>query len=459
MVKPSIVIIGGGFSGSLTALHLLSSLRLPANIILVERGPAFGRGLAYSTRLPEHVLNIRAGNMSAYADRPTHFQDWLAATNGALSDPFSFAPRWVYGDYLQGELRAAAQGASAAGRFTLVQDEVVGLRRVQGRLRLKLAMGRVLDADTVVLATGAGAASAPVRPGARIANDPAYIADPWAPGALDAVGRDDAVLLLGTGLTAIDVIAGLDGRGHRGKVLALSRRGLLPHAHARYKGEPAPWTQRPGERLSQALGRFRREARRADDWRRAFDGLRELTQDLWRGLNAAERRRFLRHLRPWWDIHRHRMAPEIAHRIAAHQQDGRIELYRGRLTELRWEIGGVTATWRPRGQTAPVARRARWVINSAGAEGDPNQSANPLIKDLIASGMVRADPLKLGLESDDEGRLVGADGAAQADLVGVGPIVRGRLWEVVAVPDIRIEAQRLADRIAAAHLNRLAIAS
>ena len=450
MIKPSIVIVGGGFSGSLLALHLVSRRRPPAHIHLIERGAAFGRGLAYSTRLPEHLLNVRAGNMSAYPDRPTHFQDWLAEVRGRPSDPFSFAPRWVYGDYLQGEVRAAAQSAAAADRFDLVQDEVVALRRVQGRLRVQLAVGRALDADVVILATGHGAATAPVGPKARYADDPSYIANPWAPGALAEVGRDDPILLLGTGLTAVDVVAGLDGRGHRGKILAISRRGLLPHRHARFNGDPASWTPRPGEPLSRALARFRRHAARMNDWRRAFDGLRSVTQDLWRGLDLDQRRQFLRHLRPWWDIHRHRMAPPVADRIDAHLNSGRLRVVAGRVLQLCWEVGGVTATWRPRGRTTLAAERARWVINCTGAEGDPAQSPNPLVKDLIASGLAHADPLNLGLEADETGRLIGADGVAQADLFGIGPIIRGGLWEVVAVPDIRLEAKRLADRVAAA---------
>jgi uncharacterized NAD(P)/FAD-binding protein YdhS len=293
VTRPSIVIVGGGFSGTLLALHLIGELRDAANIHLVERGPAFGRGLAFSTRLPEHLLNVRAGNMSAHPDRPTHFQDWLADTTGKASDPFSFAPRWVYGDYLQGELRAVAQGPSAAGRFDLIQDEVVGVKRARGRPRVQLAVGRALDADVLVLAIGHGAATAPVGAKARFAGHPSYIVNPWAPGALDAIGRDDPILLLGTSLTAIDVIASLDGRGHRGRVLALSRRGRLPHRHARFSGDPTPWTVQPGEPLSKALARFRREADRADDWRRAFDGL---GKGLERGHRVAALERLDRHV-------------------------------------------------------------------------------------------------------------------------------------------------------------------
>ncbi len=152
------------------------------------------------------------------------------------------------------------------------------------------------------------------------------------------------------------------------------------------------------------------------------------------------------------------MAPHVADRISAHLNDGRLRVVGGRVLELRWEVGGVTATWRPRGRTTLVAERARWVINCTGAEGDPTQSQNPLVKDLIATGMAHADPLNLGLESDNEGRLIGPDGVAQADLFGIGPIIRGGLWEVTAVPDIRLEAQRLADSVAALLKSRQPVA-
>jgi uncharacterized NAD(P)/FAD-binding protein YdhS len=439
-----VVIIGGGFSGSLLALHLLRGGHDGLHVFLVEKGPAFGRGTAYSTPEPDHLLNVRAGNMSAYPDQPTHFQDWLANRTGAAPDPFSFAPRWLYGDYLQGELRAASQSQQAAGRLTLVQDEAVDIERSDGRLKVRLAVGRTLEAQTVVIATGHGAPSAVISSKARFAGDPAYIETPWAADALGRIKPEDSVLLLGAGLTAIDVIAGLDGQGHRGAITALSRRGLLPQRHARLDGEPLAWTRLPGERLSRSVARFRREAGQLANWRRAFDGLRGQTQDLWMGLSDKERRRFLRHLRPWWDVHRHRMAPQIADRIDSYLASGRLRVTAGRLLAVRAEIGGVTVTWRPRGQTSLRADRTHWVINCTGAEGDPRRSQSPLIRRLLERNLARPDSLDLGLDVDIEARLIDADGKAQPDLLGIGPITRGALWEIVAVPDIRIQARRLA---------------
>ncbi|MBV9508750.1 MAG: FAD/NAD(P)-binding protein [Caulobacteraceae bacterium] len=447
MDKRVVVIVGGGFSGSLLALHLLRTNGGP-RVFLVEKGPAFGRGAAFSTRQLGHLLNVRAGNMSAYPDQPDHFQAWLAERTGQSADAFAFAPRWVYGDYLQGELRAAAQSDLAAGRLTLVQDEAVEAVRSGGAFKVRLAMGRALAADVVVIATGHGAPTEAVSSQARFAADPHYIRNPWAQDALARIQPDEDVLLLGTSLTAVDLAVSLDGRGHRGRILALSRRGLLSQRHARFDGEPLSWSPSPGEPLSRQLRRFRREADRLANWRRAFDGLREQTQAMWKGLSETERRRFLRHLRPWWDIHRHRMAPETAARIDAQLANGRLRTVAGRLIALRAEIGGVTVTWRPRGESSLRADRVQWVINCTGAEGDPRRSSNPLIRRLLESGLARPDALDLGLDVDEQGRLIGRDGAATDGLYGIGPITRGALWEIVAVPDIRLQAQRLAAAIA-----------
>ena len=443
-----VAIVGGGFSGSLLALHLLRSATSGLHIYLIEKGEAFGRGVAFSTRRPDHLLNVRAGNMSAYADQPTHFQDWLAVQTGRPADPFSFAPRWVYGDYLQAQLRAAAQSQSAAGRLTLVGDEATEIVPAGGRLLVRLGVGRSLQADTVVLATGHGAPMEIVPRASRFASDPHYVANPWAPNALDRIKPDDRVLLLGSGLTAIDVIASLDGAGHRAEIVALSRNGLLPRRHARAVGATVAWTRRPGETLSNTLRRFRRDADRLSDWRRAFDGLREQVQTVWSGLSETERRRALRHLRPWWDVHRHRMAPEVAARIDERLASKRLRIVAGRMLSLRAEIGGVTITWRERTNTSIRADRTEWVVNCTGPEGDPRRSSNEVVRRLVETGLARPDPLCLGLDVGAEGQLIGAEGIMGHELYGLGPLTRGALWEVTAVPDIRIQAARLAGHIA-----------
>ena len=443
------MVVGSGFSGTLTALHLLGEGAGGARVHLVEKGPKFALGAAYSTDDPDHLLNVRAGNMSAWPDRPGHFLDWLAkhGRDGPV-DPFSFVARGVYGAYLQDQLRAVAQGGRAAGRLTLEHDEVVGIRPTDQGFTADLAMGREILADEVVLAIGASPPGPAVAVDATAKAGGAYAPDPWAPGAIGAIRPDERVLLIGAGLTMVDVIASLDARGHRGPITAISRRGLMPRPHARLDGPPIDDVARPGERLSAAVRRLRAEVARSGDWRRAMDGVRPVSQAFWEALPDADRRRFLRHLRPFWDVHRHRMAPPMARRIGAYLASGRLRVVAGRLESLEANSSGLAARWRARGETLVRNLACDRAINCTGPEGDPTRSDQPLIRDILAQGLARPDPLGLGLDADGDGRLISAAGAPTPGLSAIGPITRGALWEITAVPDIRIQARRLAARLA-----------
>lgn len=459
MPRPVIAVVGAGFSGALTALNILAAEGSRAKTHLIEAAPRFGLGAAFGTAEPEHLLNVRAQNMSADPDRPDDFMAWLATRRGQPPDPFAFASRRDYGAYVQARLRQVALGPSATDRLNLVPDQAVGIEANGDGFSLRLGMGRRLDCDAVVLAIGNPAPSVAVLPDPTFAEHPAYIGSPWAPGSLERVDADDAVLLLGAGLTMVDVMASLSARGHRGGVTALSRRGLAPLAHA--GGTPAAaasWTRAPGERLSESLRRFRRHAAMAGDWRAAFDALRPTTQALWRAMDADQRARFLRHLRPWWDIHRHRLAPRVAEQLAAWRA-GRLEIRAGRLDALLPAGDEVEARWTPRGERQLLSRQVRWVINCTGPEGDVRRLRSPLVQSLLTGGLARPDPFGLGLDVTEDARLLDAQGRAQPRLYGVGPIARGALWEVSAVPDIRVEARRLGRVLARLDLARPADAA
>jgi uncharacterized NAD(P)/FAD-binding protein YdhS len=382
---------------------------------------------------------------------------WLSRQRGAAADAFAFASRAEYGRYIQERLRRVAQAEAGADRLQLTGDEVVAVTPRADGLSLHLAQGRELRADAVILATGNARPSDDVLPDPGFRGSPAYVGDPWS-GCLGAIGADDPVLLLGTGLTMIDVITLLDAQGHRGRLLALSRRGLTPRVHARIAGVSDPWRLGPDETLSRGLNRFRREAAAAPDWRVAFDALRPTAQELWKGLSHVERGRFLRHLRAWWEVHRHRVAPAIAARLDAWRAV-RLRIVAGRLVSLATEEDGVGAAWRPRGENTTRHERVRFVVNCTGPEGDPNQSAQPLIRQLLSDGLVRADAFGLGLDVTDDNRLVASSGAPHETLFAIGPAARGALWEVTAVPDIRVQATRLGALVACAAKGRGRLAS
>jgi uncharacterized NAD(P)/FAD-binding protein YdhS len=447
---PILAVVGAGFSGVMTALHLLRQPR-PVKVVLVERRSPIGLGAAYATDDPAHRLNVRAGNMGAWPDRPDDFVAWLKAHDLDVG-PGGFATRGDYGRYLQGLLSSLAEGPDAAGRLLIVPDEITAIEPSGQGWTLTCGMGRTLAADVVVLALGNPPPRAPEPVSPQLEASDAYVADPWRwdPSAL-ADGQGP-ILLLGSGLTMVDAALSLDRVAPRRPLVALSRRGLTPREH---QGAP-PWPlpAPPSASLSpvQALA-WLREAAGRHGWRTAIDALRPATQDLWRGWSLERRAAFLRHARAFWDVHRHRLSPQVAERLARMRAEGRLRVLAGKLERADVLEGGRAGlVWRPRGETDTWRLEADLVVNCTGPSADVERSTEPLIAALAARGLIRADPLRLGLDIDAEHRVVHADGTAQAALFAVGPITRGALWEINAVPDIRVQAAE----VAAAALRALA---
>lgn len=426
-----VAIVGGGFSGAMLAARLAER---GAASVLIDRTGTFGPGVAYSTGIDEHVLNVRSNRMSAVDGRPDDFVRWLEANHPDGADPEGFAPRRLYGAYVQNRLEAVE--TTHPGLVERVAGEAIA---VDGTA-VRLAGGRTIEADAVVLATG--------NPAPRTANGAAgrIIGDPWAAGALDRIGADDDVIILGTGLTMVDMVLALEAGGWRGKATALSRRGLSPRAHAARHDAPIPPT--PGLTSGPVSARLAEGRRLAETggWRGVMEGLRPLTAELWAGSDADARGRFLRHLRPWWDVHRHRIADSVARDLARLEAAGRLAVVAGRVRTIEEDAAQVSLDWRPRegGERPPLT--GRWLIDCTGPGHDAVN--DPLMRSLLDAGRARMDPAGLGLEIDADGRALGADGTPDGRLFLLGPPARAAFWETVAVPDIRRWIERLADELA-----------
>ena len=435
-----VVIVGGGFSGTMLAVHLA---RLgERKVTLIERSVPAGRGVAYATGHPGHLLNVRAAKMSALPGDPDHFARWLAAQElGAGAD---FAARRDYGDYLQSLLREAA-GASA-GRLKVVRGEVSDIRIDGGRANVQLGDGRETKAGRVVLAIG----NLPPRDPAQIdaARLPAgvYHGDPWS-GPIDPPGAGPEVLLIGTGLTMIDVAVQLADAGFAGRMVAVSRRGLLPLVHG-----PAAHVEigppEPGQTLSRLLRQGRRNAE-VHGWRDAVDALRPHTAALWRGGSDDQKARFLRHLRPWWDMHRHRIAPAVADRLAGLLAGGRLEIVPGRILAAEPSAAGARVRVQLRGTHYRRTIDAVRIVNCTGADANLDGTGDPLLARLAERALIRPDPHRLGILVDGRGAAIGANGQPSAVLHAIGPLTRGRDWEMTAVPELRVEAESLARYLSA----------
>lgn len=456
----SIAIVGGGFSGSMVAAHLLRS-GIPWRVSLVERLGPFGGGVAYGTRCASHVLNVPAGRMSAFEADPDHFLRWLRQREPTVKGG-AFVPRSTYGQYVRQVLAEAEASAAPGSELERIPGEAVAIRAADraggGRdaVSVVFADGRVTIADAVVLAIGNFPPADPDVPERGFFTDPRYARDPWAHDALNAE-PDAAVLLIGTGLTMLDIALALRDLGHRGVIHAVSRRGLLPQPHRasaaapRHHNRPASLDR--WERTALGLLRgLRREVAQAAthrvDWREVVTSIRADTPALWGALRPAERRRFLEHLRPFWETHRHRAAPQTWQGIEAMRRAGHLRVTAARLVALTPDPDGVTVDLRPRAGVRAERLRVARVINCTGPDTDLARVREPLIASMRAGGLIRPDPLGLGLDTEDAGWVVDAGGTANPRLLLVGPLRKGRLWENTAVPELRVEAERAARALA-----------
>lgn len=453
----TIAIIGAGFSGTAVSAHLL---RLPAptgglRVLLFERGPRFARGVAYGARHGACSLNVPAGRMSAFPDDPDHFLRW-ARTRDARVTGGSFPARSFYGEYLESVLRDAEAGAQPGCSLERIHAEVSKIEPAEGGGATVIAGdGGRFRADAVCLALGNFPPSDPPIADRAFFSTPRYARDPWAHGLLESIGADEPVLIVGTGLTMLDIALSLKSLGHSAPVHALSRRGLLPQPHRVSvrppRALPFPERMRPllegasgAELLRAVRDEIRAGARRGDDWREVVTSLRHETAALWRAMDERARRQFLRHAQPFWDTHRHRASPETAAAIADLIERGSLHVHAGRALAMRDAGGHAEVEFRPRGATEPVTLRVGRVINCTGPDTNLTRVHDPLLRDLRASGLVRPDALGLGLDCDAEGGAIGADGRAREWLRVMGPLRKGQLWESTAVPELRTQAPALA---------------
>jgi uncharacterized NAD(P)/FAD-binding protein YdhS len=415
-------------------------------VTLIERAAEPGLGLAYGSAHESHLLNVRASNMSALPDEPDHFVRWLRA-RGVDNADAAFVPRVTYGAYLQELLFAAAR--DAGGRLDIVQGDAIDLEIGAEAAVLTLADGRTVSGDMASLAMGNLPPHAPPGLDPLALGPGRYWPNPWDRKLADGLNDTDVVLVIGTGLTMVDVVLMLDAKGFRGPIVAISRRGLLPRPHE----APAAFerrSDRPGTRASALVREVRRRAD-AIGWRNAVDELRPFTQSLWRGASRGEKKRFLRHLRPWWDVHRHRLAPEVDARLKAMIARGQLDVAAGKLIAFDDRGDGVDVTWRRRGAEALESVRATRIVNCTGPQGDLLATNEPLLRKLIARGTIRPDAHRIGVDVDKEARTVAADGRPNDRLLALGPLTRGAFWEINAVPDIRAQVWDLARRLSNAH--------
>lgn len=455
----TVVVVGGGFSGVVTAVNLARLTDTPLAVTVLNADRPAGRGVAYGTRRPEHLLNVVARNMSALADQPEHFIEWLGTRSDFADVPpaelrESFVPRRVYGDYLQALFLWYAR-SFADGKKVRIDSHTATVTDVEPRgdgARVRTADGRTFDADKVVLATGN---PPPVDlPGLSL-DHPMYFRDPWGDweSRLPDPSRD--VAILGTGLTTVDAFLTLRAMNWRGRIFAVSRNGLLPQSHFKAPDYPDfPGDDPTGLGLDRLRTLFEshcgRLRERGLNPAVLVDKMRPFTQRVWQNLSVPEKRRFLTEFRTPWNVTRHRVAGSIHHELTAAIAAGKLEVVAGRITELSACEGGLKVVAGGR------ELRVGAVVNCTGPAEE--SAGSELYRNLLCRGLVSADDLGLGVRAGADFAAIDSSGARSPWLMVLGPPLKGVLWETTAVPELRAQAFRVAEVVIAdLHANRAAV--
>jgi uncharacterized NAD(P)/FAD-binding protein YdhS len=439
-LQKTIAIIGGGVSGALTAYHLIRR-GARAKVILIDPHANPGLGLAYSTPSYRHLLNVPAGKISALPDQPNHFLNWLQKNYDARMTESDFAPRAVFGHYVQSLLNTVPNLDHR--QAAMLDCHVAGEQAT-----LDLVDGTKIVADAVVLATG-NFDPAPLRGVAEeTVSNGTYRHSAWEESTYANLAPDGPVALVGSGLTAVDVLLRLREVGHRGQIIAISRHGVFPYRHASYSPLRNPVIAgTPPATVRELLSAVHRAIKAGTEWRAVIDSLRGRTNELWMALPVTEQKRFRRHLQRRWDVVRHRMAPPIADQIEAELEAGTLTKLRGSLRAVLPSVPGARVQFRTNHGEVKEVTVAR-VINCTGPDMNYRRVGSPLLNSLFAQGLIVAGPHGSGLWTSETGAVRDQNGSYSNVLFHVGPGRQGMLLESIAVPELRQQAADLAGLLA-----------
>ncbi|WP_292801624.1 FAD/NAD(P)-binding protein [Nostoc sp. NMS7] len=447
----AIAIIGGGFSGSLVAANLLRNATMPLSIKLIERNSEVGRGVAYGTPVDCHLLNVPAGNMSAYADEPNHFLNWLHKNGHEEVTASTFVPRRVYGDYVQATLKAAQVNALANVQLEKIIDEAIAIATKPHNTIVYLSSGQCLYVQKAVLALGNFPA---ILPAPLAVLDNRYVKDAWSADAITDLNPEDAILLVGTGLTMVDAVVALHQQGFQGQIHTVSRHGLMPFKHKSTAAYPAFINVETAPKTARGLLHLVRQELRqtltqqdAQDWRAVIDAMRPIISELWQALPLPEQKRFLRHVKAYWEVHRHRIAEGIAEVMDAAMESGQLNHYAGRIQSCQELENGVNVSICERGTQKNILLQVKRIINCTGANCDYRRLQHPLVASIQEQRLIRPNILSMGIDTAPNGALIDADGNTSQMLYTLGTPRKGNLWETTAVPEIRVQAANLAQEL------------
>lgn len=456
----TITIIGGGYCGTMTAVHLLQQCSMPVHIVLVNAGNPIAKGIAYSTYSESHLLNVIAGKMSAWPGDAGHFVNWVSKTPGYQDiDPgllaYTFLPRALYGHYLEEIWQHALAHKPGHVRLTVHENMALDIRKNEHGYAVALDNGTMLDTDIVVIATGNSAPRNPPLADKSFYASPHYYANPWHAGAVSNIENKRDILIVGNGLTMVDTLLGLRENGFTQNIYSLSPNGfaILPHRHTgmvytRLTDElKEPYDLLTLLSLSNKhIKIVRRLGLSAEP---VIDSLRQHTQKIWQALTPQERRLFYVRLRHFWGVARHRVPIHIHDKLQQMRISNKLRVIAGRITAITETAEGIRVEFYNKKAQENQHILVERVINCTGPESDINYCDNPLLRNLAQSGTLVADDLAIGVMADvSTGQVYSHDGKLAENMYTMGTNLKGILWESTAIPELRTQAESVARHIA-----------
>lgn len=456
--RPIVAVIGGGFSGGSVAWHLASALAATGPCIVVfEPREKLGAGLAYDTINPVHRINVPAVKMSIDPSRPEHFVEWIGVNDAVAGDMDAYAAdgqlfprRQVFGHYVDAQIRPFVD----SGRIEHWRENVVKVDRQVAGWRIESESGAILQADIVVIATSHPAPSAPAALASILEGHPRFVPDATVPDALRPIRAEDCVLVVGNGLTSADVIASLAAQGHTGRITAISRRGLRSRGHPpKAQEQHGDFTTRPIRSARLLTRRIREAIEEAAlfgvSWHAVLDAVRSQALPIWQNLPVAERRRVVRHLRPFWDVHRFRIAPQVENAVDKAIALGRLDVLAASVAAVSYHEGRVRCALRlARGHGTLIRDFDAVVVTTGPAHGGILDSQS-FLADLKASGIIHPDPARLGIACDMQSRALDAADHPVDGLYIAGPLARGTFGELMGLPQVAEHAAAVAREVMA----------
>jgi uncharacterized NAD(P)/FAD-binding protein YdhS len=469
MSNTTIGIIGGGYIGAATAIHLARCSHEPLNICIVETSSTLGGGVAFSAPDRDHRLNAPTGIHFLYPENTESFTEWHETSGAKAGDPESiavdgrvYARRADFGAYMAAELTTHQKKNPSRSTIKHYQDTAISLSKSKGDWCIELLSGTNINSK-IVLFTPCNLRPAIPAQLQKLAAHPAMFTNPWDLARFTEIASDAKVLIIGTGLTMADVASTLLRDGPKRKIIALSRRGLLPQGQRSHPPSQPLWVSlnRPVPAFVERHGKpktalailraFRADIARLNaqgiEWHVVFDELRDAARELWPSLPLAEQQCYFRHLSPWYETHRFRLPPQVADKLAGYQRDGRLVYRAGHLINVNAKDNSFQVGLRTRGHENATTENFDAVINCTGPERDPKRAGNPFMAHLVSNGLATPSPFGLGLEVDKSCQSLSINSVPVNNLFILGPLTRNRFGEINGIPTIVKQIHQITQEI------------